>query len=1061
MITSSLFIGRRTELEYFQMVLAQSSFSQNIGGGFARIFKSRVFLPFGIGGIGKTELAKQCLRLAQDAGWSTLMIDWDRTDCRPVEPQDLMNTIANSIRDLAGEKAIAPYLNDFKRAAPVQDKVHRYRAEHPDEWQKLINFAQAATTAMPDLQTKVIVAAATTTLNMGPQVLAKAYDLLVDQMIERKALKDANEALLFRNANSLLARHLVQSIIDIAVANHLVLLLDTGEVLSLALEEFLRDLIVCPAVGHGSGLIFIISGRYDQYRERQIEDSGGNLKRVKGYADQLTDPPPVTWSLSLFTDPEVADYLRAAGIKTSPDLITYVQEVTRGVPAALQLLTEAIFKLGPDRIRKDFPPKDPTEFDTSEMVILVVRRFLRYCIDKPSDEYRLRALAFLRKRDDAALRAIWELTAEERPRDILTDLEARYGFIQPGGALHDVVRQFLRESMRIDDRDTAQHLSQLAINYFSRLWEDETANLTSLIQRFNDNRWLDLTRDFLNSLCWNHNERIALRFLVARVIEAHLFNSSVAKGFLDQVDEFKNAPNWWGDNSKRHIQNLVQMIGLNQKEALSGLSALFQDAALLGLSDMHQTILHIFRANNLLAQGKRDEAFAACQSAHSPSLTDESLRHRLAQMYIEVGQELDSHDQAKLSLDCDSRAIELSPKYYLPYLRRGRTYAHVIRDYASAFADFAKAIEIQPEEPLSRICRGCVYRSLHNYSDAINDQTKAIELAPFESYSYENRGKTYIEEENFPAAISDFTKAIELKPTDSDNYFNRGSIYYTLEDYSGALADFTKAIELKPEDSNPYLLRGQAYDALKDYPAALADFSKAIELKPEDGDNYHLRAHTHQSQNDISTAITDFTNAITLNPTISSHYHCRGQCYTLLKDHAAALADFSKAVELDPGKSLYYSARGAVYVTLNDYSRALSDYSKAIELKSEDSGNYYNRGGIYYVINDYPLALADFSKAVSLQPGESAYYYARGLIYSILKDFPSALTNFCKSIELKPEDGDNYLNRGDVYYELKDYPAALADFTKSIELEPEKSSQPQNHLFLNWLYLSSPVLLLA
>ena len=107
--TSSLFVGRKTELEYFQMVLAQSSFSSKIEGDAARIFKSRLFLPYGIGGIGKTELAKQCLHLAQGAGWKTIAIDWDRTDCRPVEPQDLMNTIANSLRDFAGEKSIATY----------------------------------------------------------------------------------------------------------------------------------------------------------------------------------------------------------------------------------------------------------------------------------------------------------------------------------------------------------------------------------------------------------------------------------------------------------------------------------------------------------------------------------------------------------------------------------------------------------------------------------------------------------------------------------------------------------------------------------------------------------------------------------------------------------------------------------------------------------------------------------------------------------------------------------------------------------------------------------------
>jgi len=1071
--TSSLFIGRKTELEYFQMVLAQASFSQQLVGEMARNFKSRVFLPYGIGGIGKTELAKQCLHLAQEAGWQAIAIDWDRTDCRPVEPLDLMNTIANSLRDLAGEKPITPYLDDRKRAAPVRDRVHRYRAEHPEDWQKLVGFAQAATAVMPDLQTKAIAAAAATTLHIGPQVLAKAYDLLVDQMLERKALKDTNEALLFKNANTLLARHLVKALVDIAAANRLVFLLDTGEVLPLELEEFLRDLIVCPAVEQGSGLIFIISGRYDQYREREVESQDGSRKRVKGYADRLTDPPPVAWSLSQFTDPEVADYLHANGIKTSPDLVNYVQQVTRGVPIALQLLTEAIIKLGPDRIRKDFPPKDPSEFDTSEMIILVVRRFLRYCIDRPPDENRLRALALLRNRDDAALRTVWELSSEERPRDILTDLEARYGFIQPGGILHDVVRQFLRDSLRIDDHDAAQHLSQLAINHYLPLWEAETAALPTLSQRFAENRWLDLTRDLLNALCWNNDERRAVHYLVARVLEAQLFNSSAAKGFIQQVSEFRDSPNWWGDGSKKLLNYLVQATGSDQTETMAGLNALLRDATLLELNNTHQTILHIGKSSILRTQGHTQEAFVACQNAQSFSPNDQTLRYLLAQEYLEVGEAFEAHRQMTLSTDCYSRAIELAPQYYWAYCKRGRSLAH-IENYPTAFTDFAKAIELNPEEGQSYLCRGCTYRGLENYSAALADETKAIELEPNNAYGYYHRGRTYAKQGNvttaladyskaielepehsdnyylsrgdiyytlkdYPAALADYSKAIELEPANSNNYISRGKVYYTLEDYPLALADCSKTIELEPANSNNYISRGNVYNALENYPAALADCSKTIELEPANSNNYISRGNVYNALENYPAALADFTKAIELKPEDGNYYHDRAHTYESQKNISAAIADFTQAIALDPTTRKYYSCRGKCYFEIDDYPAALADHTKAIELEPNNATHYNNRGITYFHLEDYPTALADYTKAIELEPNNATLYNNRGVTYFRLKDYPTALADYTKAIELEPNNATLYNDRGVTYFRLKDYPTALADYTKAIELDPKYS----------------------
>lgn len=138
-ITQRIFVGRKNELEQFKQALGQPGFIDRlVSSNPGRSVKSRVFLPHGIGGIGKSELTRQCLELAKKAGWQTLVLDWDRVGYRPVEAVDVTDTLADALKSIVGEGRIKAYLDDRKNMAGVQEKAQRYRVEHPEEWQKLL-----------------------------------------------------------------------------------------------------------------------------------------------------------------------------------------------------------------------------------------------------------------------------------------------------------------------------------------------------------------------------------------------------------------------------------------------------------------------------------------------------------------------------------------------------------------------------------------------------------------------------------------------------------------------------------------------------------------------------------------------------------------------------------------------------------------------------------------------------------------------------------------------------------------------------------------------------------
>src|SRR5687767_12922790 len=94
---SRKFVGRKTEIEQFERAIKPRNLWVRFLLGPNRRVQPQVFLPHGIGGMGKTRLSRECLECAQTAGWATIEINWDRADARPTDEFEMMNIIAQQL----------------------------------------------------------------------------------------------------------------------------------------------------------------------------------------------------------------------------------------------------------------------------------------------------------------------------------------------------------------------------------------------------------------------------------------------------------------------------------------------------------------------------------------------------------------------------------------------------------------------------------------------------------------------------------------------------------------------------------------------------------------------------------------------------------------------------------------------------------------------------------------------------------------------------------------------------------------------------------------------------
>lgn len=85
----------------------------------------------------------------------------------------------------------------------------------------------------------------------------------------------------------------------------------------------------------------------------------------------------------------------------------------------------------------------------------------------------------------------------------------------------------------------------------------------------------------------------------------------------------------------------------------------------------------------------------------------------------------------------------------------------------SAITLFTRAIELDPKYPLPYLNRGVAYYDVENYENAIDDYLKVIELTPKKPGPYINLGNAYIQLKNKELAIDYFEKAIQLGSDDA------------------------------------------------------------------------------------------------------------------------------------------------------------------------------------------------------------------------------------------------------------------------------------------------------
>lgn len=167
--------------------------------------------------------------------------------------------------------------------------------------------------------------------------------------------------------------------------------------------------------------------------------------------------------------------------------------------------------------------------------------------------------------------------------------------------------------------------------------------------------------------------------------------------------------------------------------------------------------------------------------------------------------------------------------------------------------------------------RGNAHDDNGQYEQALEDYARAIEINPQDAEAFNGRGTTHIAQERYGLAVEDFDQAIRINPSSPVAFGNRCFAKAVLGELEQALSDCNEALRIKRRYPAAYASRAITYLKLKRYDDAIADYTALLKTQPADPYALFGRGMARRMKGDARGGDGDVAAATSIKPDIAEH----------------------------------------------------------------------------------------------------------------------------------------------------------------------------------------------
>jgi tetratricopeptide (TPR) repeat protein/V8-like Glu-specific endopeptidase len=342
-------------------------------------------------------------------------------------------------------------------------------------------------------------------------------------------------------------------------------------------------------------------------------------------------------------------------------------------------------------------------------------------------------------------------------------------------------------------------------------------------------------------------------------------------------------------------------------------------------------------ATNQFLQGNYPGAINSLNQAikAKPDYSVAYIARAEANLYLDNAQE--TYRDANL-------ALKYQPNSDEAYALRGA--ASIGADLPSAYADFDKALALNPRNSRAHLYRGFAELLYEDPQKALLTINKALKNDPNLGDAYAVRATAKQLSGDPRGSEADFKRALQINPNSFLAYAYRGYIRAIVGNQESGFADLDKAIALSTKNPIGYLLKGQAYVGTGKHAQGIQQFNQALKLKPNYDIAYANRSIAYMSLEKYQQGLADAEKALSINSNSETAYQARSIYYIFKKQFQKSLADANRALSINPSSPDSFAVQGLAYVGLNELAKARTTLKKSAKLY--ESRN--NRGEGYQTV---------------------------------------------------------------------------------------------------------------
>ena len=253
-------------------------------------------------------------------------------------------------------------------------------------------------------------------------------------------------------------------------------------------------------------------------------------------------------------------------------------------------------------------------------------------------------------------------------------------------------------------------------------------------------------------------------------------------------------------------------------------------------------------------------------------------------------------------------------------------------DEASKY--FARSLEVEPNDPLTRVNLGCCFAMMGKVDDGMAQLRETIRRVPNSSYAYYEMGLMLRQQGKLDEAIQEFREAVQRGSGFLPSYNELGKTLWLVGKRDEAIAVLRKALDVEPTDVDALICLG----------AFLKD-----ERKPSDG-------------------LPFLQKAVALEPGSADAHANFGSALWALNDRHGAQDEYTKALKLDPGCEIaLYGMADSLRVS-GQRDAATLFYEEILAKNPQHAESHFQLGMIRAAGNQKEVALAHFREAARLKP---------------------------------------------------------------------------------------------